>query len=400
MALRTDSLTAADTGSRLHALDALRAAALLLGIVLHSLLPFVPQLPWLVTDSLTSWSAAVPVFVIHLFRMTLFMLLAGYLGRLVLHRRGLRAYLKDRVVRVLLPMIVFWPVAVLPLGVLAVVNAEVNDRPLPAPPPGTPAPTSLAATINPGQLWFLWVLMQCVVILLVCRAVLLLVLGPGRSSALAAQLGRLLTSPAGVLLAAVPYATALLLQGTVLGGILAPASLLPELPALVAYLGAFAVGWFLHARPDSLSRLTRTWPVHLVLAVLLSVVGLLQSGSAPSALPVAAAVMALAGWTWVYGLIGLCVRHLGSERPWIRYLADASYWMYLLHLPLLVAVEIPLVPLAWPIMIKVGVAWLVVGAVLVVSYHLLVRSTPVGRWLNGRRHRFRLPSPGRVSTRG
>lgn len=400
MALRTDPPAAAvSSGTRLHALDALRAGALLLGIVLHSLLPFVPELPWLVTDSQTSWWAAVPVYVIHLFRMALFMLLAGYFGRLVVHRRGAGSYLKDRVVRILLPLIVFWPIAVLSLGILVMVNAEVNDRPLPAPPPGTPAPAGPLAAINPGQLWFLWVLMQCVVIILAGRAVLLAVLGPRRSAELAGLLGRLLTSPAGVLLAAGPYAAALLLQGSVVGGIIAPASLLPELPALLAYLGAFVVGWLLHACPDSLTRLARTWPVHLGLAVALSAVGFLQSGTA-TGVPVAAAVMALAGWAWVYGLLGLCVRHLRSERPWIRYLADASYWMYLLHLPLLVAMEIPLVPLAWPIMIKVVLTWVVVGAVLLISYHLLVRSTPVGRWLNGRRYPFRLPSRARSSTTG
>ena len=34
--------------------------------------------------------------------------------------------------------------------------------------------------------------------------------------------------------------------------------------------------------------------------------------------------------------------------------------------------------------------WVVVGLALLVSYHLLVRSTPIGRWLNGRRYPFRL----------
>lgn len=66
-----------------------------------------------------------------------------------------------------------------------------------------------------------------------------------------------------------------------------------------------------------------------------------------------------------------------------------------MHLPLLVAVEIPLVGLGWPIMVKVAIAWLVVGTVLVISYHLLVRSTPIGGWLNGRRHPLRRPRSSR-----
>ena len=42
--------------------------------------------------------------------------------------------------------------------------------------------------------------------------------------------------------------------------------------------------------------------------------------------------------------------------------------------------------LAWPIPVKLAVTWAVTAAVLLLSYDLLVRSTWVGRWLNGRRH--------------
>lgn len=385
----TDTASPVATSARLHGLDALRAGALLLGIVLHSLLPFVPGLPWLVNDSQTSWLAGAPVYVIHLFRMALFMLLAGYFGRLVLQRRGPAAYLRDRVVRILLPLIVFWPFAVLSLGLLAVLNAQVHGVTLPQ---AAAPPSNSLASINPGQLWFLWVLMQCVVIMLAVRGVLVLTLGRDRAAGLAARLGSVFSSPYGVLLAAIPYAVGLWLQGTALGGVIAPATLVPELPALVVYFGAFVVGWSLHARPDAMSRLARWWLPLVVAAVVLSVVGwFLNDPSLPTPLPVAAAIMALAGWCWVYGLLGLTCRYLTAERPWVRYLADASYWMYLIHLPLLVAVEIPLVALDWPILVKLGLTWLVVTPVLLVSYHLLVRSTPIGRWLNGRRYPFRLP---------
>ena len=65
--------------------------------------------------------------------------------------------------------------------------------------------------------------------------------------------------------------------------------------------------------------------------------------------------------------------------------------MYLIHLPVPVGFEILLVSLDWPIVIKLGPTWVVVGAVLVISFHLLVRSTPIGQRLNGRRFPFRWP---------
>lgn len=374
---------------RLHGLDALRGGALLLGIVLHALLPFIPGLPWLINDSQTTWLAGAPVYLIHLFRMSLFMLLAGYFGRLVLHRRGAGGYLKDRALRILLPLIVFWPVSVLSLGLLVGVNAQVNDLPVPSPPAGD---SSLWAVFTPGQLWFLAVLMQCALIVVLSRAVLLRVCGERRLARWGERLGGVLSGPAGVLWVSLPYLVGLLLQGTVVGGILAPATVLPEPPALTAYLGAFVVGWLLQGRPDALTRIARGWPVLLGVAVLLTAVGLpySQPGSPLPLLP-AAALNALAGWSWTYALLGLCVRFLRTERPWIRYLADASYWMYLLHLPILIAVEIPLVNLGWPIPVKLILTLAVTTLVLLLSYHLLVRSTPLGGWLNGRRHPFRLP---------
>lgn len=383
----TDRATQVVPTTRVHGLDALRAGALLLGILLHSLLPFVTGLPWLVSDSQSAVWLGIPVYLIHLFRMSLFMLLAGYFGRMVLQRRGAGSYLRDRVVRILLPFFAFWPIAVLSLGLLMVLNVAVNAVEMPTPPPSD----SPWAAFSPGQLWFLVTLMQCVVIMIVARALAVLVLGPERSARLSATAGRLLSTPAGVVIAAIPYAIGLLLQGSVLGGVIAPTSILPEAPSLITYLGAFVVGWALHAQPDALGRVARWWPGHLVLAVVLSAVGLNQSHpTSTTPLLVAAAVMAVAGWTWVYALVGLSVRFLAKERPWIRYLADASYWMYLIHLPLLLAVEIPLVPLGWPIAVKLALTWVVVSAAMLVSYHLLVRSTPIGGWLNGHRYPLRL----------
>src|SRR5699024_8187115 len=96
-----DTARATPSSQRLHHLDAVRAGALLLGIVLHSLLPFEPGGMWLFTDSRSAEWTSETVFTIHLFRMVLFMTLAGYFARMVLHRRGAGAFLRDRAKRIL-----------------------------------------------------------------------------------------------------------------------------------------------------------------------------------------------------------------------------------------------------------------------------------------------------------
>jgi glucan biosynthesis protein C len=120
----------------------------------------------------------------------------------------------------------------------------------------------------------------------------------------------------------------------------------------------------------------------------MSVVTFVVSGFLGLPLPVSGGLLGLGAWLWVYGLMGVCVRYWTAEKPWVRYLADAAYWMYLMHLPLLVALEIPLAQLRWPIIAKLVVVCGITVVVLLVSYHLLVRSTFLGRWLNGHRYPF------------
>src|SRR6185312_9467981 len=104
---------------RLHALDAVRAYALLLGVVLHSVAGFLKDFPipaWVDTPSTT---AGVLYYVIHLFRMSAFFLMAGFFARMVVERRGVKAFAKDRAKRIAIPLFLFGPVVLavlIPLG--------------------------------------------------------------------------------------------------------------------------------------------------------------------------------------------------------------------------------------------------------------------------------------------
>lgn len=382
--MTTTAAPATRRSTRLHGLDTLRAAALGLGILLHSLMPFMPGIPWLVNDTQTSEATFAATYWIHLFRMIVFMALAGFFGRMVAQRRGTRSYLRDRAVRIALPAVVFWPIAVMSLGIIAQAGAQLRgvDPPLPTPPPASGI-AALLLLFTPGQLWFLVVLMQCVLIAVAVRAVARRALGDARSGRLAQRIGSVLASPAGIAIAAVPYAACLLVQGIAGGGIHEPLTILPS-PALIAYLGAFATGWFLHAASGSLARLARYWPIHLTIGFLLAVAGYVIEVM-PVPLLVQAAVIAGAGWAWAFGLIGVCMRFLTRENRVMRYLADSSYWSYLLHLPILLVLGIALADLSWPIPVKLAITWAVTSALLLLSYDLLVRSTWIGRWLNGRR---------------
>ncbi|OYN89385.1 acyltransferase family protein [Parenemella sanctibonifatiensis] len=240
--------------------------------------------------------------------------------------------------------------------------------------------------LTPGHLWFLVVLTQCVLITAGVRLIGHRVLGPERASGFTARLGRILSGPFALPLAAIPYAAGIILQGFATGGLTEPRTVLGSVSALTAYLGGFWFGWAIHATRGEgkagLLRLARAWWAYLIAAVVLTPVAL----AVTEPLWLSAAIQGLVGWMWVIGLMGLCVRHLKRERGWVRYLADASYWMYIIHLPVLGAVAVPLLHLPWPAELKLLVVLLVSVPLLLASYELLVRHTWLGGWLNGRKH--------------
>jgi glucans biosynthesis protein C len=88
-----------------------------------------------------------------------------------------------------------------------------------------------------------------------------------------------------------------------------------------------------------------------------------------------------------FGFVGVFLRGLDRPIPAVRYLSDASYWMYIAHLPLVVALQVLVSrwPLHW------SLKWLLVTAVatalLLLSYRYLVRYTFIGHALNGPRTR-------------
>ena len=97
---------------RLHALDAVRGFALLLGIVFHASYQFFPKI-WTVEDthrSVALVALAVLVFTTHVFRMTTFFLIAGFFAHMSFHRRGAWGFIRDRLQRIAVPLLVGWPI--------------------------------------------------------------------------------------------------------------------------------------------------------------------------------------------------------------------------------------------------------------------------------------------------
>lgn len=102
---------------------------------------------------------------------------------------------------------------------------------------------------------------------------------------------------------------------------------------------------------------------------------------------IASVLQVLYAWGMCIGLIGLFRAALRKERPAARYLSDASYWMYIAHLPLIIVGQVLVRDWNIPALAKFLLVCGAVSAILLVTYHFLVRYTPVGTLLNGKRER-------------
>jgi hypothetical protein len=96
----------------------------------------------------------------------------------------------------------------------------------------------------------------------------------------------------------------------------------------------------------------------------------------------------LVTWLLLLGTLGFFQERWPGHSPAWRYVADSSYWIYLVHLPVVAALQIWVADWPWPGLVKFGLLNLIAFPVLFASYHYLVRSTFIGQVLNGQRFPF------------
>ncbi len=84
---------------RMHALDGLRATMMLLGLVLHTAVSYTTVslgAAWPYDDPATTVVADLGTLFIHVFRMPIFFVLAGFFAAMLYLRRGAAGLIRNR----------------------------------------------------------------------------------------------------------------------------------------------------------------------------------------------------------------------------------------------------------------------------------------------------------------
>lgn len=374
---------------RRHDLDALRAFAMLLGIVLHATSAYRGvKAP--VTDVFSSPDLIFDeaFHAIHGFRMQLFFLISGFFTMLLQQRLGWGGMLRQRAVRIALPLAV-GTVTIVRLTRWTKVELASQawlDRRNVALDGGIEI-----RWIGPfGELWFLWFL-----VLFVSAFALV-------SAASPVGLARWLKTLPSPVIAAIAFAVTWGAQYSVMAArsrprfaMPAPLTVLPEPQTLLYYGTFFFVGIAVRyvetiAGRPLLGTQPRAWLLLLPGSVVFFFALDTTFEGGREDLMAAALLQTLYAWLMVGGLLGLFSTVIRGERPSIRYLSDSSYWLYLAHPPLVVLGQWYMRNWELSTVAKFALLNLSVTALLLASYAVFVRHTPIGWVLNGRRRRTAL----------
>ncbi|MFT3700822.1 MAG: acyltransferase family protein [Agriterribacter sp.] len=379
---------------RIYGLDALRAVAMLLGVLLHSAIAYKvkPHRNWLHDPVFSYWIFDALYFLIHSFRMALFFLIAGYFFRLLYYKIGEKQFIIHRWKRVGVPFI-FAMIFILPLSVVPY-NAYLfiyrNGLPI-----GLALKKSFMQVFaynGLAHLWFLYDLMifyVCGILLLRCR----------KYKSINNMLNRFsqwwmnihFKSVVWLMVAVIPIWVCLIPENGLF--VLTDTSIIPKRINNLFFYGFMVfLGWLFNKRTEVFSHLSNRyylflWP-GLILTCILFYIDWINNGVYSS---IVALIMkfgaALQILLLVFGLIGLFLAVFKTESKTWKYISDASYWVYLIHLSIVISLQVLFLRSGIPGVLRFPLVLSIAVLLSFITYHLLVRFTFIGTMLHGSRKR-------------
>jgi peptidoglycan/LPS O-acetylase OafA/YrhL len=384
--------TAPHKTERLHALDSLRAIMMMLGVVLHSVLTYIggePYTVWKIRDPLYfNTNLELVSSCIHIFRMPVFMVVAGFFAALLFYERGPRRMFKNRMNRITYPFLVFVVLLFVPVvGGMDWTEAVFAS----SPDPLNVASQRFAslADLVPDRTMHLWFLYY-----LIMFSVASFGLGwlfkrlPWLSKGIHRLFHAVFQRPLLRLVVFTLFTIGILLLMD-RTWVATSTSLVPDFNTFIFYFFFYMFGWVLFKSKSLLSSFKKyDWIFTLAGFSLFSWYFFTDLSEAE--LWVKISIRALCCWLFIFGITGLFIRFGSKHSATMRYVSDSSYWVYLLHLPLTIIIPGLIADWNLPGTMKFLLVTTISLGICLATYHYFVRSTIIGQFLNGRKYSRRI----------
>lgn len=365
---------------------------MLLGIILHS------SNTYMVFDAGEAWVIKDPnsthpingflTATIHSFRMQIFFLIAGFFGSMLFYERKPLTMIKNRISRIVLPFIVFvillWPIIVFTFSYTELLfDGNKNAMGITLSYFNSPFILIPESTFH---LWFLFYLSLITIITVILGSIFKKL--PRLSNYISLVFDWIMQK---TFLRVIIFSFLTTILYLVIGSYESPISnsFTPDLDTFIYFLFFYLIGWVLFKSKHLLSTFLKSDRVFTILGLLIfNPIFLIISPSLDFEINIVLTSLIL--WINIFGITGLFIRYTSNHSNLMRYISDASYWVYLIHLPL--TVIIPSLIVDWPIhaIMKMLFVSICTSIICFVSYHYLVRNTFIGQFLNGRKYpRFR-----------
>lgn len=371
--------------TRIHGMDSLRAVMMLLGLVIHSAIMYQSKdlgNDWPLKDASNHWFFTWLSDFIHLFRMPAFFMVAGFFGALLFYHRSPLKMITNRIRRVFLPFLVFlvllWPTFI--YGFVYCQDA-FNASGGSLTHFSKPAFIQYFIPRTTFHLWFLYYLTLITIVFFLFGVMLKKCNGLTKTILHAYQW--LLQQP---FLRLLFFSGAILLVLYIFGMVWPETSVsfIPRISTFSFYAIFYGFGWLLFLRKSDLNQLNAyAWPFTLLATGMFSILFFYEPPVSTTVLQI---INSLIAWLFVFGISGLFLKYGNSPTKRMRYLSDASYWFYLIHLPF--ALILSGMIASWEInaFLKFTFVLIVTFLICLISYHFLVRNTFIGQFLNGQKH--------------
>lgn len=417
----TEPTPHAEAIPRRYELDWLRALVVLGLIPIHAAVIFSTTADTYIKNSQTNPFMALLGAFAGAWGMPLLFLVAGAAAYFALNRRSTLTYLKERALRLLVPF-VFATLVIVPVQVYAVASSDPSivrgfSIPIQNPDFLSSYPAFFVeylraylyfathfslplAIVFWGHLWFIPRLFAYAL----CTIPLFLFLKSRTGVRLLGRLNNLLRYPGAIFLFALPLMLVeMLLRASHLDALTAHWPIYDDWIQFTFYLVCFIYGYLLYA----VSEMSRAIVRHGWLALGLGVAGLALALARAGGLttdPMNYSLGYILGWPirgmvcwfWVVAILSLALTRLGFTNRLLRYLNDAAFPIYVLHMPVVTIVGMYIIRLDISWALKFALIIVVAFGLTIALVELLVRRFNPMRLLFGLKPRG--PSPKAAKT--